>query len=68
MASQAKTGQKLLLDRDISKNLFFVILPYLKCFEITRLRLSSRKINLKLTSDSFYNLIMLESLQKFMLQ
>lgn len=35
---------------------------------MTRLRLSSNKINIKLTSDSHYHSLMLESLQKFMLQ
>ena len=62
---KAKPGQKLLLHRDICKNLLFVMLPYLKCYEVSRLLATCKSINHKLNQDPYLKVVLIEAYQVF---
>ncbi|CDW85628.1 UNKNOWN [Stylonychia lemnae] len=66
--SRFKPGQKFKLDRDLSKNLFLVILSYLKCNEIHALFMTNKIINKKISNEFYFHKLRFDAYQKFFLQ
>jgi hypothetical protein len=64
--SKARDGQKTHID-DLNKNVLFIVMTYLKSNEIFSLVKSSKRINKKITADSYFSTITSDSMSKFYL-